>query len=165
MFNKKKYNKKWRKKNKEHCRKYHYKWKKRNPQKVKEYNERTYKRLKLLYKKNREYKLLQIKKSKEWAKKNPLKANFRSNRYKAKKRGAIGFYTLKEWEELKKAYKYTCLCCEKKEPEIKLEADHIIPLSKGGTNYIWNIQPLCRSCNASKSTLEINYKILQRKPE
>ena len=149
------YKKKWRKENKEHCRKYCKNWRKENPEKVKEQQKRKKEKLRLRYKKDREYRFIQITKSKEWAKKNPKKANFRSNRYKIKRRGAIGSHTLKEWEKLKKAYKYTCLCCGKSEPKIKLEADHIIPISKNGTNYIWNIQPLCRSCNASKSnTLE-----------
>jgi len=57
---------------------------------------------------------------------------------------------LEEWKELKKKYNYTCLMCGKKEPEIKLSIDHIIPVSEGGTNWIENIQPLCRSCNSKK---------------
>lgn len=75
--------------------------------------------------------------------------------YAARKRRAIqmkaeGSHTLAEWLNCKAGHAYLCAICGDIEPNIKLTADHIIPLSKGGTNYITNIQPLCRSCNSRK---------------
>jgi len=77
-------------------------------------------------------------------------AKLRQNRRRGLKKGVGGSYTLGEWEILKKQYGNTCPLCEKKEPEITLTADHIIPISKHGSNCIENIQPLCRSCNTKK---------------
>ena len=73
------------------------------------------------------------------------------------KRGASGFHTLYDWELLKKQYNYVCPCCNKSEPKIILTEDHIIPLSKGGSDNIENIQPLCKKCNSIKHDKIIKY--------
>lgn len=76
-----------------------------------------------------------------------------------RKRGiAGGKITNGEWEALKKKHNYTCLRCGKREPEITLTADHVIPISKGGLTTISNIQPLCRACNTSKGKKETDYR-------
>lgn len=62
-----------------------------------------------------------------------------------------GIFLPQDWFSLKEKYKFTCPCCGKKEPNIKLTIDHILPLSKNGTNTIDNIQPLCLSCNCRKN--------------
>lgn len=81
--------------------------------------------------------------------------------YNSKRRtlllNADGTHTAIEWQELKSKYNHICPACGKREPEIKISEDHIIPLTKGGTNFISNIQPICRNCNSKKHTREDNF--------
>jgi 5-methylcytosine-specific restriction endonuclease McrA len=52
-----------------------------------------------------------------------------------------------------------CLCCELTESDgIKLTKDHVVPLSKGGDNWITNLQPLCERCNNEKADEIIDYR-------
>ena len=81
----------------------------------------------------------------------------RNRRARIKHNG--GTHTVGEWENLKAQYNWACPCCYKSEPDIKLTADHIIPLCKGGSNNIENIQPLCLGCNVKKMTKIIKYEI------
>jgi len=65
-----------------------------------------------------------------------------------RKLGNGGTYSVDDWLQLTILLGKHCLVCWKN--NIKLTIDHIIPISKGGTNFISNLQPLCKSCNCKK---------------
>jgi 5-methylcytosine-specific restriction enzyme A len=46
---------------------------------------------------------------------------------------------------------YKCVFCGRNSQQVDLEIDHIIPYSKGGNNFIDNLQTLCFDCNRGKS--------------
>lgn len=80
-----------------------------------------------------------------------------SHKQRAFREGVSGSFTKQEWNDLLQAYGNRCLRCGSAD---KISADHIVPISKGGTNDIYNIQPLCKSCNSIKHTQTINYRFL-----
>ena len=68
-------------------------------------------------------------------------------------------------EDLKilfKRYGYRCALCYCRE---NLTIDHIIPLTKGGTNGIPNLQILCLDCNLRKRDLIYHTPNFKRKLE
>ena len=75
---------------------------------------------------------------------------------RSRKTGVGGSFTAEQWRRLCEYYDHRCVCCDNRFQ--RLTVDHVIPLSKGGTNYIQNIQPLCRSCNSRKHDKEIDYR-------
>ena len=84
-------------------------------------------------------------------------SSLQSHQRKIRKRGNGGAHSLKEWEVLKAQYNWMCPCCLRVETTVELTKDHIIPISRGGSDNIENIQPLCRSCNSRKNTKIIKY--------
>lgn len=96
--------------------------------------------------------------SREWSRRNPEKRAARDNLRRAIKKGIRGSFTAQEWADLKKKYNYTCLRCGKQEPDIKLTVDHVVPVSRRGSNTIDNIQPLCGRCNTAKHIRTTDYR-------
>lgn len=98
----------------------------------------------------------------KWRERNPEKSRAIRSKAQRKRHKAIqGDYTFEEWKALKLKYKNRCPGCRRYEPEIKLTVDHIMPIARGGTNNIENIQPLCLSCNSKKQTRLISYPFFE----
>lgn len=98
-----------------------------------------------------------------YVKKNPERISHLKARRYAREKNAEGSHSLEEWLHLKEKHAFRCANCNEKK---KLTKDHIIPLSKGGTDYIDNIQPLCRNCNSKKwNFLYENPELLEESAE
>lgn len=85
----------------------------------------------------------------KWWLKNPERFAIINRRRQHRRKNAEGDYSIEDWQAILKANNSKCACCG---VEGNLTVDHIIPLSKGGTNNPENLQPLCRSCNSRKNT-------------
>lgn len=90
-----------------------------------------------------------------WSKRNPEKTRINNNNRRARIRNAGGKFTAQEFRELCARYDWRCLACGEKRP---LSPDHVVPISRGGSNDISNIQPLCSECNNRKHARTIDYR-------
>lgn len=122
---------KWRKANPEKCNAQSRKWRAANPEKFSE-------------------------SVRKYAHANPDAVKARNHRRRTLKTAAGGSYTAAEWRNLVEHYGNKCLCCGR--ADVKLTVDHVIPVAKGGTSNIENIQPLCQACNTRKKDKTIDYR-------
>lgn len=83
----------------------------------------------------------------EWWVKNPGKRNEASRRYWHRRRAGGVLPSEAEIEQLKARFGHRCAYCCKR---VRLTLDHIVPVSKNGTNDLSNLLPACRSCNSKK---------------
>lgn len=102
-----------------------------------------------------------IVRSKKWAEENSEKVRIAKAKNRRKRRAARyagrGSFTAREFQELCDRYGNRCLRCGN--TDTMLEADHVVPLTKGGSDEISNIQPLCGSCNRSKFVDTLDYRV------
>lgn len=84
-----------------------------------------------------------------------IRAVVSHNRRRARANTTDGDFTRQEWQALCDRYNQQCACCKAHAP---LTVDHVIPLIKGGTNDIGNLQPLCAVCNRRKGVKTTDYR-------
>jgi hypothetical protein len=75
-------------------------------------------------------------------------------RRRARERNAQGTYTWGEVIRVWRSIDKRCSYCDERVTVI--EPDHVIPLSKGGSNSITNVTPSCPLCNSDKRDLLLN---------
>jgi 5-methylcytosine-specific restriction endonuclease McrA len=124
-------------------------WREENPEKCKEYLERVG------YQKNREW-IANNKERydewyKEWRRNNKDRIYAHISKRRALKKESSGQYTAEESNAILAAQGHKCANCNADLRKVKRHIDHIIPLSKGGTNDKKNIQWLCQTCNLKKN--------------
>jgi len=89
-----------------------------------------------------------------WRMENPEKFLQTRRKYviarRARKRQAPGFYSSEAWLQKCAYYGWKCIYCENPLSEQTVTTDHRKPLSKGGSNWLANLAPACKSCNSRK---------------
>lgn len=144
-------------------------WRENNPEKVQEINKRSYEKHKgerrtkarakyaedpsydkgraIIYREKNRDKVAE--QSMEWRRSNPEKVRVYDRNKKLKRKGAEGSHTPEDVQKLRKYQGYKCAECKSSIAD-SYHVDHIMPLSKGGTNYVSNLQILCPACNMEK---------------
>lgn len=74
-------------------------------------------------------------------------------RRRAREAGAHGTFTWSEFMRIARKFNYCCAYCGVK-PE-RLDPDHVVPLSRGGSNTPSNLLPTCLMCNSSKNAMTL----------
>lgn len=129
--------------NKERQREAYREWCKANPERAKELQAKHKGKYKDTDKEARRARF------RKWAKSNPEKVKeFRRNR-RAQEKLADGKHTAADVASIYERQNGRCACCNKK-VGADYHVDHIIALSRGGSNWPSNLQVLCPTCNGRK---------------
>lgn len=130
---------KYNQKHREQCRVHSKKFRQENPDYIRKY-----------YKENKEEQKIRVS---EYQKRYPEYMREKTRRRHANKLNAPGSHTVSEIIALRNQARGVCPGYNKNQHYVgknKLTLDHIIPLSKNGSEDISNLQMMCQSCNSSK---------------
>lgn len=150
------YNKQWREENKEHCAEYSKKYAQDNKDQIAEYKKQWHKDNPQYDKQYRQDNAdHRAEYNKQWRQTPKGKAARKASSHnrRAQKLNNGGNHTGAELLNLFDLQSGKCPYCKvklNKTGNNKYHSDHVLPLSKGGTNDISNIQLLCPKCNMSK---------------
>lgn len=133
---------KWRKANPDKAAERHKRWRAKDPEKTK--------RLTAGYRRKRQKAANEA--VKKWMRDNPERARLLRKVCKHNRKTRVmnngGRFGAADIEKLYAKQEGKCACCS---VPGKLDIDHIIPVTKGGTSDATNLQLLCPPCNKSKS--------------
>ena len=148
--------KRWTGENRERCIEYSNRYREKNPNYsancIRKYREkhpewqREYERNRWQKNKNE----LTEKRKKHQSENKEMWANYSRNRRAAAKR-ADGSHTLEDIKKIGVDQGWICVYCPA-DIESNYSVDHIVPLSRGGSNFPSNLQLLCGSCNSKKGS-------------
>lgn len=102
------------------------------------------------YERNKESRRLGAKSYRE---RNPSKYKATRSACKHRRRNAEGDFSSKDLLTMLEHQNNKCVYCRTDISSI-YHVDHIVPISKGGSNYLENIQLLCPTCNMRKHTTD-----------
>jgi len=134
------YGREWMKRNAEKAREAMRRWRERHPEAHRAENAAYYARHSERLKRRIE----------DYHRANPAIVHAKSQKHRALRLAADGSFTASEWKVLVDAYGGRCAYCGE---FAKLEPDHRVALSRGGSNWIENILPACHRCNARKQRM------------
>lgn len=83
----------------------------------------------------------------EWGKRHPEKSGQYRHERAARLAAAPGTHSEADWQRILNRHGGQCAYCHAAPATVR---EHVVPLSRGGSNYIGNILPACLPCNSSK---------------